>query len=69
MARNVRSFRVDDDLWEWSKDYAEREHRRQISWLLVEMMEALRDGRMVIAPRPGPNAYPADELTVGDDHE
>lgn len=61
--RQMTTIRLPPDLLEWAGEYAAA-HRMSRTRLIEELLTALRENRLVVQPRPGPNPFPADELVI-----
>jgi hypothetical protein len=62
--RKMTSLRLPPELLDWFTTYA-KSQRLSKTQVVEELLWALREGRMTIRPRSGPNAFPAEEVAVG----
>lgn len=65
MAKQQFNFRLDPDLIRWVDENAEALGAQSRTDLLEHLLMALREGRLLMKPRSGPNPFPAGEVEAG----
>jgi len=66
MAKNLYSFRLPPDLVEWVDANTESLGAATRTELVQSLLQALRENRLLIKPRAGANAFPANEVCPGE---
>jgi len=64
LTRTMTTIRLPHDLFEWWGEYAASKGLSKTR-VVEELLTALREDRLRVAPRAGPNAFPADERQPG----
>lgn len=69
MTKKQYNLRLPKDLITWVDVNAEALGARDRTDLVQQLLEAAKEGRLVIHPRSGPSAFPADEVSAGSSAE
>jgi len=65
MSKKQYNFRLDPSLMGWVNEHYADFGAASKTDLIENLLMALREGRLMVRPRSGPNAFPANEVEAG----
>jgi hypothetical protein len=66
--RIITTIRLPPDLLKWARSY-KKEHGVSVTHVIEELLEALREGRLMVRPRAGPSPFPREDIEAGSSPE